>query len=252
MFHVEHSVRITKRSDNMKGAESAMRQDVREKLYRFAQLLHDENARYNLTGLKSLEEIYSVLVEGSLVPVRGLDVPRGTRCADIGSGAGIPGMPIAIAYPQIECVLIESNEKKAGFIAMASNALGLSNVAVWCSRAEDVCAEECGRASFDIVVSRAMGFVYEVLELGLPLVRVGGFLYVYSRLRAESLDPSLGGHIETLGGVVRLDAARGLPDVRAGLLVKKIAHTPMEFPRRYPIIKRESKKLEKRMNAGAR
>ncbi|MCL1834183.1 MAG: 16S rRNA (guanine(527)-N(7))-methyltransferase RsmG, partial [Leptospirales bacterium] len=149
-------------------------------MIKYANEIFNENKKFNLTGHKNLLDIIENLFVKSLIPVKNLDVPRGTLFADIGTGAGIPGIPIAIKYGEAKGALFDSNHKKVNFINRTAAHLGINNVRAAACRVEDLCREPNFRESFDMVFSRAMSDLYTVSELGAPLLKVGGLLFLYS------------------------------------------------------------------------
>ena len=205
----------------------------------YADLIFCEKQRFNLTGHKSLNEIIENLIIGSLEPVANLNVPRGTFFADLGSGAGIPGIPFAVKYPEISGFLFESNHKKTGFITKTAADLKILNV-----KAVNMRIEEAGRMSefrekFDLVLTRAMSDLYTIVELGSPLLKTGGHIYVYTNINTDEIRDYVSDHIRSLGLAVIKDQDTALMNKRPeGILIKKIRPADEKFPRRMAVIKR--------------
>jgi 16S rRNA (guanine527-N7)-methyltransferase len=107
-FHVEHLF------DKLK-KKGFLEQKQVELMKKYSSLVFEENQKFNLTGFKTMEEIVTELVISSVDCVDFSNVPRGTSIADIGTGSGVPGIPLAIAYPDLEFSLVDSNQKKASF-----------------------------------------------------------------------------------------------------------------------------------------
>jgi 16S rRNA (guanine527-N7)-methyltransferase len=143
------------------------------------------NERMNLTAIKDAESAWErhVLDALTLVPLLG-DVPAGGRLVDVGSGGGLPGIPLAIARPDLAVTLVESTQKKAGFLEAVSAALGLSNVSVHPERAERLLAGELG-ATFDVVTARAVGRLETLAPLTVPFARPGGLVLLVKGQRAD-------------------------------------------------------------------
>ena len=129
-----------------------------EPLLAFLHLLEKWNAAYNLTAVREPEKMVTHHILDSLVVMPYL---RGLRIVDVGAGAGIPGIPLALACPDFEFVLLDSNAKKTRFITQAINELGLTNVAVERARAEDYRPAR----RFDTVITRAFASLAEMLDM---------------------------------------------------------------------------------------
>jgi len=207
-----------------------------------ANMVYDANEMFNLTGCQTLDEIVYNLELGSIEPFLNADVPRGTRIADCGSGAGYPGIPFAIYFEGSKVVLFDSSEKKCDFLATVADALGLTSVEVMSGRIEELFMY---RESFDIVLSRAMAQYYVSIEICAPLVCIGGMLYLFSRENAGNIPSGIIDHSRDMGLEIMSDEEiKQVGITGSGIIFKKTSMTPGRFPRRYPVIKREAKKSE--------
>jgi 16S rRNA (guanine527-N7)-methyltransferase len=141
----------------------------REKLLQYLALLDKWNQVYNLTAIRGGEK----MVSGHLLDCLAV-IPfmTGTRVLDVGSGAGFPGIPVAVARPDIHVVLLDSNHKKAAFLRQAVAELQLKNVSVVCERVEAWQAS----AKFDCIISRAFAEIAEFIVLTRHLLAPGGVL----------------------------------------------------------------------------
>jgi 16S rRNA (guanine527-N7)-methyltransferase len=147
---------------------------------------------------------------------------------DVGSGGGLPALPLAIALPDHQFTLLESIGKKARFLSDVSAELGLRNVQVVETRAESY-GQEAGRERFDIATSRAVSRLPVLLELTLPLVRVGGLKLALKGEQAEQELAEAKRALALLGGAVN-----GLRRTKTGTIVTidKLHPTPAKYPRR--------------------
>ncbi len=143
---------------------------VQETLLVFAALLGKWNEVYNLTALRNEEQVMSHHLLDSLAVLPHLGSAK--RLADIGSGGGLPGIPLAITRPDLQVALVESNQKKSAFQQQAKIELGLANVSVHCARVEAWQPEE----KCDVVISRAFSDLAEFVKLSGHLLAEGGAL----------------------------------------------------------------------------
>jgi 16S rRNA (guanine527-N7)-methyltransferase len=160
--------------------------DDRSKLLRYLALLEKWNQVYNLTAIRDRGK----MVSGHLLDCLAV-IPymTGTRVLDVGSGAGFPGIPIAVARPDIEIALLDGNHKKAAFLRQAVADLQLKNASVVCERVEEWQAAE----KFDCIISRAFAEIAEFIALTEHLLAPGGVLAamkgVYPFEELERLPP---------------------------------------------------------------
>ena len=195
-------------------------------IQRYAELLLDWNRRVNLTGARTLDDVLAQIAAGDVLlamPWTGIG-----RVIDIGSGGGLPGIPLALAMPQVHFTLLEAHSRKAAFLEHLAATLNLRNVAVATGRAEELGRQPELREQFDRAISRAAAPPAVLLELALPFVRPGGDLIA----QVSPIDPQLLEPAARLlgGGPPRLER----PGDGAGtlLVVPKLVPTPAGFPRR--------------------
>ncbi len=163
------------------------------------------------------------------------DIRQGERVADIGSGAGFPGLVLAAARPEASYVLVESNLRRAAILEQAAAALELHNVSVLAERAEAVGRDTDHRDTYDLVVARALAPMPVLMEYCLPLVRVGGDLLALKGPAGEGELRRAQRALELLGGEVAATRALSLPQgmgERLLVLVRKVSPTPSRYPRR--------------------
>ena len=170
------------------------------------------------------------LIDDSLVLLDHLGEAH--KVVDVGSGGGLPGLPLKIARPDLSMTLIEADQDKAAFLVRACAVLGLHDVQVLARRAEEVGQDPLYREAFDVAVARALAAMPVLAELCLPLVRVGGRLLA-QKTESEELSGA-GRAIEAMGGLLQVvvaapSAARGAGTV---VIVDKVRSTPPAYPRR--------------------
>jgi 16S rRNA (guanine527-N7)-methyltransferase len=170
------------------------------------------------------------LVADSLVLLPFLGEAR--RVVDVGSGGGLPGLPLKIARPELEVTLIESDQAKAAFLVQAAARLGLRGVEVLAVRAEEAGRDARHREAYDVAVARAVAALPALVELCLPLVRVGGRLLAQKTSGDEVAAAARA--LEMLGGeVVGVEAAASSArDKGVVVIVAKVRPTPDAYPRR--------------------
>jgi 16S rRNA (guanine527-N7)-methyltransferase len=171
-----------------------------------------------------------VLVEDSLALLVHLD--DANSLVDVGSGGGLPGLPLKIARPRLSVTLVESDQAKAAFLERACATLELDGVNVLARRAEEVGQDPRYREAFDVAVARALAPMPVLVELCLPLVRVGGRLLAQKTER-EDVDRAARS-IEMLGGAMSRVVSAPSDARRAGtvVIVEKVRPTPAAYPRR--------------------
>ena len=201
----------------------------------YATELQAWNERVNLTSVTDRNQIEIKHFLDSLSCLTAMHPRPGERIVDIGTGAGFPGIPIRIACPQVNVVLVESIGKKAQFCQHVVDQLELANVEVINSRAEQVGRLPEYRESFDWAVARAVAKLPTLLEYMLPLVKVGGGAIAQKGETAPAESQSAAVALEVLGGKLEEIIPVELPGVtetRHLVVVLKSAATPEQYPRR--------------------
>ena len=192
----------------------------------YARLLLEWNRRVNLTGARTMDAVEAHIEESEHLLAVSWDGIQGV--VDIGSGGGLPAIPLALRLPDVEFSLLEANSRKCAFLMHVAASLRMRNIRVLLGRAEELARQPELREHFDRAISRAVAQPPVLLELALPFVRTGGDLLA----QVAELDP------DSLAGVARL-LGGGTPKLRRGpgerdflLAVDKVASTPPEYPRR--------------------
>ncbi len=207
-------------------------------LERFYVLLDEKNKVMNLTAIKGEEDAARLHFLDCGALLRYID-PVGKTLADVGSGAGFPGLVLKILSPETKLTSLDSLGKRIAFQQETAAALGLEGVECLCARAEELSDR---RESFDIVTSRAVARLSILAELCLPLVKVGGvFAAMKGPEPGEEISQAERGIRLLGGGAPRVEryAVPGTDAVHSVVLIEKRRPTPAKYPRRYAMIKKQ-------------
>lgn len=202
-----------------------------EKLSRYLDLLFEANARMNLTRItdRAAAEIQHVADALTLLP----HLPAGRiRIVDVGSGGGVPGIPLAIARPDATVLLVESTKKKAAFLKQTIQSLELPNASVSEWRAEEV-GHSNNRETFDIAAARAVATLPWLAEWLLPLVKKGGKVLAMKGPKVAEEIPASRKPIKLAGGGEPILHPVDLPGTEHRLIVEipKLARSDSRLPR---------------------
>lgn len=209
-----------------------------EQFHTYWEEMVEWNRRVNLTGITGYQEVQTKHFLDSLTVYLAWPPSRANatiRIIDVGTGSGIPGIPLKIVFPGVCLVLLEATGKKAAFLHHISNRLMLADVEVVTGRAEDTAQQRQYRDSFDIVVSRAVAPLVTLAELALPFCKVGGRFIAQKKgclvpeiSRAERAIKLLGGRLRE---VINIELEE-FPDDRQLVVIDKELATPGPYPRR--------------------
>jgi 16S rRNA (guanine527-N7)-methyltransferase len=200
--------------------------------------LTDWNEKMNLTSITDYDAVQINHFLDALTVVlvwRPSAGEKRPRVIDVGTGPGIPGVPLKIVFPEIQLVLLDATSKKTDFLQHLKQVLGLSDIEIVVGRAEDVARLSPYRESFDVVLSRALAELATLAELTLPFCSIGGSVIAYKKGDIQSELEQAVRAISVLGGKVTEVKAVNLPefpDQRYLISLTKVATTPNKYPRR--------------------
>lgn len=222
----------------------------REKFDRFCELLIAENKKYNLTRIDSPQQVRIRHFLDSLAGLSVLDelaqkTSKPLKILDIGSGAGFPGLVVAIVRPTWQITSLEATEKKVRFQKMVCESLGLENVTVLHGRSEETAHMAAYREQFDVVTARALAAMQILAELSLGFVKIGGLgLYWKGPAVNEELHTAAGS-VKQMGSEVEdilsytLETENTEPTQLSLVVCRKLKSTSQQYPRVFGIIKKK-------------
>lgn len=202
-------------------------------LAKYKDLLVEYNKKFNLTTIKSDEEIYLKHFYDSLTLIKAYSLNGNLKLLDIGTGAGFPGIVLKIFYPDLELTLLDSNHKKIAFLEVVIKELNLKKVTCINSRAENL--PKTYREYFDIVTSRAVAHLRILLELSIPYLKVGGKLIAMKGLSEDEIKESAK-ILEKLDSTIVDTIKFNLPiegSNRSLVIIQKNKKTNEIYPRSY-------------------
>jgi 16S rRNA (guanine527-N7)-methyltransferase len=200
-------------------------------------LLLEWNTRINLTAITEPGAIRTRHFLDSLSVTRVADLTTPQAVLDVGTGAGFPGLPLAISFPALNVALMDATGKKIDFVQHVIDTLGLTNAHAFQMRAEDAGRETAHRAKYDLVLARSVARMPTLMEYTLPLAAIGGHVIAMKGKTAQQEAVDGRRAIIALGGELKRIEPIALPDPTGSrthylVHIEKVSRTPGEFPRR--------------------
>lgn len=214
--------------------EVVLSPEIIEKLKKYAALLKEWNEKFNLTAITEEPQVVEKHFYDCLIPCKYIQV-AGKKVADLGTGAGFPGLVWAIVYPTSKVDLVEATGKKCTFLKAVSDACGLNNVTIINKR----CEEMHDRGKYDIVTARALAPMATLLEMSAALVKTGGTLLAMKGSHGEEEFSKTGKEADKLGLKLQAVKKEALPlneGERQNFFFLKEKQTPSCYPRPWATI----------------
>jgi len=204
-----------------------------EQFLKYYEMLIEKNKVMNLTAITEYDEVIEKHFLDSISLCQVYDLSKPVKILDMGTGAGFPGVPLKIAFPEVEITLADSLNKRIKFLDEVIAELGLEKVTTVHSRAEELARNKEHRENYDLVVSRAVANLSTLGEYCIPFVKMGGNFISYKSGEIEEEVNAAGKAIKILGGQIKDVYKFDLSDQkRSFVTIEKIKTTPKTYPRK--------------------
>jgi len=204
-----------------------------EQFRMYYEMLVEKNKVMNLTGITEWDEVLEKHFLDSISLIRAIDLNQELTVMDMGTGAGFPGIPLKIAFPNLKVTLADSLNKRVLFLQEVIDALGLENIEAIHGRAEDLARDKKYRENYDLSVSRAVANLSTLSEYCLPFVKLGGQFISYKSGEIEEEVASSKSAVFLLGGKIKDTVKFELGESgRSFIVIDKVKGTPKTYPRK--------------------
>ena len=226
--------RIEKLKESFAKLDITLTEKQYQQFIDYYELLVEWNKVMNLTGITEFDEVVMKHFVDSLSLVYAVPMDKNYKLLDMGTGAGFPGIPLKIAFPEMEMVLLDSLNKRIKFLNEVICQLGLENITAIHGRAEEFARKEEYREQFDLCVSRAVANLSTLSEYCLPYVKKQGYFIPYKSGTIEEEMENSKKAIGILGGKIKEVKTFTLPESdisRSLVVIKKDKETSKKYPR---------------------
>lgn len=219
--------------ETLKPLQMIPSQEQLAQLLLYYEMLIEWNQRINLTAITEFDQVLDKHFYDSLSIVKTGLLPC-TRLLDIGTGAGFPGIPIKIMFPEVEVTLLDALQKRVDFLNLVIEHLHLKGIEAFHGRAEDFAHDAGWRENFDLVASRAVANLPTLCEYAIPYVSPDGCFVAYKGAQAEEEITGAENAIKILGGKLEdtVNFSLNGGDQRSLLIIRKWDRTPEKYPRK--------------------
>jgi 16S rRNA (guanine(527)-N(7))-methyltransferase GidB len=228
--------------ENLKKIDVVLEEEKIQQFMTYYEILVEWNKVMNLTGIIDFEEVVIKHFVDSLSLIKVINLKEVQSVIDIGTGAGFPGIPLKIVYPDLKVILLDSLNKRIKFLDTVIESLKLSKIRCIHGRAEDFSRQIEYREQFDLCVSRAVANLASLSEYCIPYIKKSGMFISYKSGKIESELEESKKAVKVLGGKIDKNVKFCLPDTdmeRTLVVIKKVRNTSKKFPRKAGIPSKE-------------
>jgi 16S rRNA (guanine527-N7)-methyltransferase len=226
-YHVENFI------EGLSNLNIELSEEQLNQFIQYYEMLIEKNKVMNLTAITEFEDVIEKHFLDSLSLAKEIDLTKNLTVLDMGTGAGFPGIPLKIVFPNLHITLADSLNKRILFLQDVINQLELDNISALHYRAEEMAAKKIFREQFDLVISRAVANLSTLAEYCLPFARVGGQFVSYKSGECDQEVNDAARAIQILGGELSGVSKFTLGDAgRAFVTIQKVKPTPKTYPRK--------------------
>ena len=223
----------TKFINDLKAIGIELSDEQLEQFLTYYEMLIEKNKVMNLTAITDFDEVLEKHFEDSLSLIQAVDLEKSQTVIDLGTGAGFPGIPLKIAFPNLQITLADSLNKRILFLDDVIRELGLVGIDAVHGRAEDLAKNSDYREKFDLCVSRAVANLSTLSEYCLPFVKIGGKFISYKAGECDEEVAASKSSVYLLGGKISDIKKFELGESgRAFVIIDKVSGTPKKYPRK--------------------